>query len=424
VHLHLLDIGGALSPLAALPHVRGIAGADQPELAARIVDELACGPNRPTVLVVDDWAQLRQQLPDVEDELGRIALGARSLGVHLLVAARRWGDLRPAVRDGFDTRIELRLGDPLDSELDRRLAAAVPRRRPGRGIADGGHFLAALPRLHRDSTEDDEALSELVSRVATHWHGPRPRRLQGLPSRVRLDELPDADRVRLGVGGAEGALRTLPAWGHLVVLGDAGSGRTTLLRTILQEVVRTRPGDRFLVVDPRRCLVGAVPGRQLLAHVDDDPTAEVEALAARLAHRLRQRTAPVPATWLVVDDLDLLPPTPWEPLARLLPRSADVGLRLVIARRAGGAARAYYEPLLATLRELRAPAVLLSGSPAEGPLVNGVPARPAPPGRARWVGPAGDEGAFQVAEASDGLDRSKVLKSPNLLDIERSDTEP
>jgi S-DNA-T family DNA segregation ATPase FtsK/SpoIIIE len=57
----------------------------------------------------------------------------------------------------------------------------------------------------------------------------------------------------------------------------------------------------------------------------------------------------------------------------------------VVARRTGGAARALYEPLLATLRDLGSPAVLLSGSPAEGPLFAGVKAQQARPGRALWA---------------------------------------
>ena len=43
----------------------------------------------------------------------------------------RWMELRPALRDLFGTRLELRLGDPTDSEFDRRVAADVPEGAPG-----------------------------------------------------------------------------------------------------------------------------------------------------------------------------------------------------------------------------------------------------------------------------------------------------
>ena len=54
-----------------------------------------------------------------------IAAQGLSHGVHLLITAGRWADIRPGLRDQFGTRIELRLGDPLDSEMDRKQAAPV-----------------------------------------------------------------------------------------------------------------------------------------------------------------------------------------------------------------------------------------------------------------------------------------------------------
>ena len=45
----------------------------------------------------------------------------------------RWTEIRPGIRDLLGTRLELRLGDPIDSEIDRRAAANVPEQSPGRG---------------------------------------------------------------------------------------------------------------------------------------------------------------------------------------------------------------------------------------------------------------------------------------------------
>ena len=52
------------------------------------------------------------------------------------------------MRDILGSRLELRLGDPLDSEIDRKVAALVPVGRPGRGLVPSKlHFLGALPRV-------------------------------------------------------------------------------------------------------------------------------------------------------------------------------------------------------------------------------------------------------------------------------------
>ena len=94
-------------------------------------------------LVVDGWSTLRADFDDIELHLQQLAGRGLTFGFHLLVASSRWADFRAAMRDTFGTRLELRLGDPLDSEIDRRVAALVPSGRPGRGLVTEQ---AALPR--------------------------------------------------------------------------------------------------------------------------------------------------------------------------------------------------------------------------------------------------------------------------------------
>jgi S-DNA-T family DNA segregation ATPase FtsK/SpoIIIE len=90
--------------------------------------------------------------------------------------------------------------------------------------------------------------------------------------------------------------------------------------------------------------------------------------------------------FVVVDDYDLVATqqgSPVQLLLPLLPQARDVGLHLVVARGSGGAARALYEPVLQSLRDLAAPALLLSGSPDEGPLIGTAKPERAAPGRGR-----------------------------------------
>jgi S-DNA-T family DNA segregation ATPase FtsK/SpoIIIE len=84
-------------------------------------------------------------------------------------------------------------------------------------------------------------------------------------------------------------------------------------------------------------------------------------------------------------------------VAELLAHGADVGLRLVLARRVGGTGRALFDPVLARLRELGGPALLLDGSPDEGPLVGAVRAAPQPPGRGLLVDRAHGTRLVQLA---------------------------
>ncbi len=87
---------------------------------------------------------------------------------------------------------------------------------------------------------------------------------------------------------------------------------------------------------------------------------------------------------------------PLAPLVDLLAQARDVGLHLVVARRSGGAGRAFFEPVLQRLRDLATPGLLLSGDPSEGPLLG--PHRPQaqPAGRGLLVGRSGAQ-LVQVA---------------------------
>ncbi|GHJ05647.1 hypothetical protein TPA0907_00140 [Micromonospora humidisoli] len=66
-------------------------------------------------LVVDGWAALRAEFEDLEPLVTELANRGLGYGIHLLAATNRWMDVRPAVRDMFGAKVELRLGEPADS---------------------------------------------------------------------------------------------------------------------------------------------------------------------------------------------------------------------------------------------------------------------------------------------------------------------
>lgn len=186
---------------------------------------------------------------------------------------------------------------------------------------------------------------------------------------------------------------------HLLVFGDGRSGKSALLRTYLHEVARTRTARQaqVVVVDYRRTLLGEVPDERLLHYLTsaDQARPALEELAAYLRTRLpgpdvtpdqlRRRSWWSGAeVFVVVDDYDLVATPQGSPVAALQPllaQAGDVGLHLVVARRSGGAARALFEPVIQTLRDLAMPGVLLSGSREEGPLIGTVRPTPAASGR-------------------------------------------
>ncbi|GAA4949208.1 hypothetical protein GCM10023238_14410 [Streptomyces heliomycini] len=78
------------------------------------------------------------------------------------------------------------MGDPMDSQIDSRKAATIPRS-AGRGLTpDKLHYLAALPRV--DGVEDADDLADgvagLVAAIAENWTGPTAPRVRMLPAKL------------------------------------------------------------------------------------------------------------------------------------------------------------------------------------------------------------------------------------------------
>lgn len=427
--VHLLDLGGGgLGPLAGLPHVGTVADRRRSDLVRRVVAEVvatvdrreqlfaahgitgieefrarrAAGdlPDEPCtdlLLVVDGWSALRSGFEDLDERLTALASGGLAYGVHIAVTAARWAEFRPALKDQLGSRIELRLGDPGESEVDRRRAATVPVR-PGHGLApDGAPAVLAAPWT--------EPGTDPAPAIAAAWDGPSMPEVRLLPERITVEELPAGDGRGPAIGVDEDRLATVelaPDEPHLLCFADSGGGKTNLLRLLARDIARrwTPEQARIVAIDHRRTLLGGIDASHLLAHTSTaQATAEAcadiaDSLGRRLPgpgvspQQLRDRSWwSGPELWLLVDDYDLVVPSggsaphPLLPLAEYLPQARDVGLHVVLARRTGGAARALFDPVLGRLRELGAPGLVGSGSPDEGALLEKVKPQPGPPGR-------------------------------------------
>ncbi len=236
---YCLDFGGgALNSIRDLPHVGGVATRldvndvrrtiaemrtlllDRERLfaqhgvdgmatyrRAKRAGQFADDPFGDVFLFIDGWLTLRNEFEDLEAVITDLANRGLSYGIHVVVACSRWMDLRPAIRDLFGTRLELRLGDPSDSYLDRKSAMNVPESRPGRGITpEKLQMLTALPRVDgRQSSEDlAEGVAKLVQDVRNAWTEPGAPPVRLLPALVPLESLPvlgrqpAADRHRRG----------------------------------------------------------------------------------------------------------------------------------------------------------------------------------------------------------------------------------
>lgn len=232
-----------------------------------------------------------------------------------------------------------------------------------------------------------------------------------------LRQAPDAEAgILLGHDGQEPLVLERDLHSHLLVRGGPGSGRSSVLRTYLQEVQRLHHPSamQVVVVDPRGGLHGAVDDSHLLHHLVS--RAQMHTRIEELATYLRGRLPGPDVTptelrsrswWhgaevtVVVDDHDLAVAGGWQDcglhlLAPLVPQAREVGLHVVLAQRgaAGLAARAS-DPLTQALCDLEATTLDLAAT--------GAPGASSRPGRAVMTRRGRPPHSFQVARPVSGV---------------------
>nr|WP_234039750.1 type VII secretion protein EccCa [Corynebacterium pygosceleis] len=423
VRFYVLDYGGrSLGDLGALPHVAGCAGRGEPEKTRRIVDEVIGLIDEPgarhTFLVVDGWQSVIETSEDLRDCFTRIAAEGPGSRVHLIVATQRWTSIRPAIRDLIGHRTELKLTEPLDSLINRRAQENLPAL-PGRGITAEGE-----PMLVANSGAQDLAHVLRLTRDAGFTPVPR---LRELPRDIVLSDLSSGDHsaevptgILFGVGGPR--LEPVP-WdpvgdGHLLCLGSRGSGKSTLVATVAAGIAELGPDSaRMVVLDPRRAHLGTLDESMVAVYA-----ATGESIASAVADTFTTLTGRLPGTdvtprqlrerswwtgpdiFLVIDDHDLLPDGVLTTLRPLIPHSRDIGLHVVLTRKAGGASRAMYDPFISELRD-QSPAVLLLDADRDEGSLFGIRPVPQPPGRGTWMTHGSVHGICQIARPGATPDR-------------------
>ncbi|MEP7792602.1 FtsK/SpoIIIE domain-containing protein [Sanguibacter sp. 25GB23B1] len=252
------------------------------------LDDYRDAPDRPEQLprllvVVDEFRAMADDHPLFIPGLVRIAAQGRSLGVHLVLATQRpSGAITPDMRANISLRIALRVADDADSVdiIGSSGAAAIPADTPGRALVrrglaapetvqtyhaggstslhggtawvtprwdatDGSSWSFPEPSTTSDAPPSDPARTVVdAARAAARAlavRAPRVPWTPELPARIDRDALPwtsdTTSALLLGTADHPESQRHEPvAWdpdaGHLLVLGRAGTGRTTALRTV------------------------------------------------------------------------------------------------------------------------------------------------------------------------------------------------
>ncbi|BBX19340.1 type VII secretion protein EccCb [Mycolicibacterium duvalii] len=461
IQFYCVDLGGGgLMYVEDLPHVGGVATRAEPDRVNRVVAEVkavlrqreqifkelrvgsmadyrqlrddadhpaAADPFGDVFLVIDGWPAFAAEFPDLEATVQDIAGQGLSYGVHTMISTPRWTELKARIRDYLGTKVEFRLGDVNETQIDR-ITREIPPNRPGRAVStEKHHLMIGVPRM--DGVHSAEglvgALSGAVQAIAARHTDEAPR-VRVLPSRIHLHQLdpappgPDADyrtRWTVPVGVRESdltvaynAMHTSP---HQLIFGAPRSGKTTIAAAVAQAIcARNSPEQvRFMIADYRSGLLEAVPDTHLLrAGAINRNHATLEASVKALAINLTKRLPPADLTpaqlrarswWtgpdivLLVDDWHMIVAaggmmSPMAPLSPLLPAAADIGLHLIVTCQMSQAHRATMDKFVGSAYGAGTPTMFLSGEKQDFPSRE-IVVKKRPPGQAFYVSPEGKE---------------------------------
>ena len=190
MQFYCIDLGGGgLMYLEDLPHVGGVATRSEPDRVNRVVAEMKAvlrqreamfkqhrvgsiaayrqmreDPNHPAsadpfgdvFLVIDGWPAFVAEFPDLEPVVQDLAGQGLAFGVHTVISTPRWTELKSRVRDYLGTKVEFRLGDVNETQIDRitreiPAEPARPRHLDGEAPPDDGRA-AARRRAQRRRT--------------------------------------------------------------------------------------------------------------------------------------------------------------------------------------------------------------------------------------------------------------------------------
>lgn len=438
VQFYCIDLGGGgLMYLEDLPHVGGVATRSEPDRVNRMVAEVkailrqreaifkqhrvgsiamyrqlredpthaaSADPFGDVFLVIDGWPAFVSEFPELEPVVQDLAGQGLAFGVHTVISTPRWTELKSRIRDYLGTKVEFRLGDINETQVDR-ITREIPVNRPGRAISqEKHHLMIGVRRLDGVHSALDmvPAITAAVQHIGS-LHTDEAPKVRVLPERVYLSEIdpnppgPESDyrtrwSVPVGVRESDLSVAYTPMHisPHLLIFGAPKSGKTTIAHAVASAIcARNSPEQvRFMLADYRSGLLDAVPQSHLLdGFAVNRNHASLEEAIKALAGSLQKRLPPADLTtaqlrarswWtgpdvvLLVDDWHMVvaaggPSGPMTPLTALLPAAADIGLHIVVTCQMSQAQRSTMDRFVGAAYGAGSPTLFLSGEKMDFP---------------------------------------------------------
>lgn len=311
VNIYVMDFGSwSMKNLQSLPHMGGVANGNESEKIINLVKMLsenldrrktlfaqigasnldayrqASGQTIPSIVVmVDNFAPIRELYPDIENVFVRLSREGSSYGIFLVItAASLSGSIGYNLTQNFKQALSLRMTEKADyRDIVGDTEGLEPAKVAGRGLVRGKppmEFQTALAVNASNDVEYVSKLKQMCSEIASRWHGDLPHEIPVMPEIVlpRHGKNISPDRFSIGLSNDDILPVVLPKDTRIIIVsGTEASGKSNMLNVIANQLTE-KPGMVF--VDA--------------AH--DDECGE------KIAEAVRKAVAGEPMT-LLVDDL-------------------------------------------------------------------------------------------------------------------------
>lgn len=269
VNLYIMDYGSrTLGMFRDYPHVAAVANDNDEELIHRIADTLeaqlqerkllfshegvgnlrmyiqATGRQLPyLVLLVDNFAPVYSLYPDLENFFIRLGREGGNYGILLVATVGTTMGLGYKLSQSIRTGVALQMKDNADyATVVGRTGGLMPEHLPGRGLFRDERVVeiqTALPAAMGAGGSYVAAIRHLGEQLQQQYHGRKASVVQAMPDEVAYGSM-QAEHGGVVIGALTDSVKPLEIDlmepHHLMISGRPGSGKSTTLQVLLQQM--------------------------------------------------------------------------------------------------------------------------------------------------------------------------------------------
>ncbi|MCM1145143.1 MAG: type VII secretion protein EssC [Blautia sp.] len=252
-------------------------------------------PMRALVILLDNYDVVRELGAEMEDFFQRISRDGAGLGIFMIATATRSGAMKYAVFNNFKNRMAGCLSEAHDAANIIGRSSLKPSEKKGRVLVKWKGTINAMQTEvmadYEGEADYNRRLEEVIGKINSLYPDQKAARIAVLPDELDQKALMGYEgncQIRLGLNTgtvqAEGIDKDAAPF---AILGEAGRGKTTVMKVILGQIA---PGETVYLFDSPSMELYGFRGRENLHYVHGAEEVEgfLEALENEIGERNRK----------------------------------------------------------------------------------------------------------------------------------------